>query len=59
MKPKEINIICVGGLKYRFDGETIKFWDFEYKSDILRIDFNDGAFVEFNRHNIICVEFNK
>lgn len=59
MKPKEINIICVGNLKYRFDGEIISNWDFEFKNDILRIDFTDGSFIEFNRNHIVCVEFNK
>ena len=57
--PAEINIICVGDLRYRFDGKLIKSWDFEYKDNLLRIDFTDGSFVEFNRNHIVCVEFNK
>ena len=59
MKPKEINIICVGDLRYSFNGKTISNWDFEYKNDILRIDFTDGGFIEFNRNHIVCVEFCK
>lgn len=59
MNPKEINVICVGDLRYRFDGEEILCWDFEFKDDILRIDFKDGSFVEFNRKHVIVVEFNK
>lgn len=58
MTPEEINIICIGDLKYRFKGELIQSWDFEYKDDILRIDFKDGSFIEFNRKHIILVEFN-
>ena len=55
--PKEINIICVGDLRYKF-AENIQSWDFEYSKDVLRIDFTDGSFVEFYKSNIICVEFN-
>ena len=57
--PIEINVICIGDLRYRFDGKLIASWDFEYKDDILRIDFKDGSFVEFNRKHIVVVEFNK
>ena len=56
---KEINIICVGDLRYRFDGENIRNWDFEFTPDVCRIEFKDLSFIEFNRHNIICIEFNK
>lgn len=59
MLPKEINIICVGDLRYRFTQEIIKSWDFDYSDDVLRIDFTDGSFVEFYKNNIVCVEFNK
>ena len=55
--PKEINIICVGDLRYRF-ARNIQRWDFDYSEDVLRIDFTDGSFVEFYKSNIICVEFN-
>lgn len=55
---KEINIICIGDLRYRFGVDIIKCWDFDYKDNILRIDFEDGSFVEFYKHNVICVEFN-
>ena len=58
MIPKEINIICVGDIKHRFNGEIIKHWDFDYNDKILRIDFKDGSFVEYYKHNVICVEFN-
>ena len=56
---KDINIICLGDLRYRFAGDIIQHWDFDYNEDILRIDFKDGSFVEFYKSNIICVEFNK
>ena len=56
--PKEINIICVGDLRYRFSEEEIRVWDFDYTPEILRIDFKDGSFIEFYKRNIICVEFN-
>ena len=57
--PDEINVICIGDLRYRFAGDIIKRWDFDYSEDILRIDFTDGSFVEFYKRNIICVEFNR
>lgn len=57
--PKEINIICVGDLRYRFNIDTIQVWDFDYSDEILRIDFKDGSFVEFYKRNIIAVEMNK
>lgn len=57
--PKEINIICVGDLRYRFAGDIIERWDFDFKPDVLRIDFTDLSFVEFNKNNIICVEYNR
>lgn len=58
MVPEEINVICIGDLRYRFKGELIQRWDFEYTDNILRIDFKDGSFVEFNRQHVIAVEFN-
>ena len=54
---KELNIVCVGGLRYRFIADIIQHWDFNYSDNILRIDFKDGSFVEFYKQNIICVEF--
>jgi hypothetical protein len=56
---KEINVICVGDLRYRFDYETIQHYDFDYTDRIMRIDFKDGSFIEFQIINIICVEVNK
>lgn len=54
----EINIICVGGLSYRFTGDTIHHWgDVGYNDDILQIEFNNGSYIDFYKHNIICVEF--
>ena len=53
---KEINIICVGDIRYRFDAKNIYAFDFEFKPDILRIDFKDNSFIEYNKNNIICVE---
>lgn len=58
MMTKEINIICVGDLRYRFSQAEIKSW-FDYNDDVLRIDFTDDSFIEFYKRNIICVEFNK
>ena len=55
---KEINIICVGDLRYRFNADIIQYWDFDYNDNILRIDFKDGSFIEFYKRNIICVEYN-
>ena len=57
--PEELNIVCVGDIRYRFSGDIIQSWDFNYNQEILRIDFRDGSFIEFYRRNIICVEFNK
>jgi len=54
---KELNIVCVGDLRYRFIADIIQHWDFNYSDNILRIDFKDGSFVEFYKQNIICVEF--
>ena len=59
MVPEEINIICVGDIRYRFKGEIIQHWDFDYSDKILRIDFKDGSFIEYYKQNIICVEVNK
>ena len=58
MSVKEINIVCVGDLRYRFDEKIIQNWDFDYNGHILRIDFKDGSFVEYYKQNIICVEVN-
>ena len=54
---EEINIICINR-NYRFSTDTIAYWDFDYKPDILRIDFKDNSFVEFYKRNIVCVECN-
>ena len=56
---KEINIICVGDLRYRFDYETILHYDLDYNYEVVRIDFKDGSFVEFQKCNVICIEVNK
>ena len=55
---EEINIICMNGKKYRFPTDTIQHWDFDFKPDILRIDFKDNSFIEFYKHNLVCVECN-
>ena len=54
---EEINIVCINR-NYRFLTDTIAYWDFDYKPDILRIDFKDNSFVEFYKRNIVCVECN-
>lgn len=54
---EEINIICTNK-NYRFPTDEIAYWDFEYKPDILRIDFKDGSFIEFYKQNVVCVECN-
>ncbi len=53
---KEINIICVGDIRYRFDYTIIRSWDFDFSDSIFRIDFTDGSFIEFYKQNVICVE---
>ena len=58
MRAKEINIICVGDVRYRFIEDDIQSFDFDYNEHILRIDFKDGSFIEFYKRNILCVEFN-
>lgn len=55
---EDINIICIGDLRYRFAREIIKCWDFDFSKEILRIDFKDNSFIEFFKKNIVCVEFN-
>ena len=55
---EEINIICMNGKKYRFPTDTIQHWDFDFKPDILRIDFKDNSFIEFYKQNLVCVECN-
>ena len=54
----KINITCVGGLRYSFNGDTTHHWgDVGYNDDILQIVNNDGSSIDFYKHNIICVEF--
>ena len=55
---EELNIICMNGKRYRFPTDEIKYWDFEFKSDVVRIDFKDGSFIEFNKRHIVCLEAN-
>ena len=55
----EINVICVGDLRYRFFYDIIQYYDFDYNDKVMRIDFKDGSFIEFQKSNIICVEVNK
>ena len=57
--PEEINIICVSDIRYRFNGNIIQHWDFDYSDSVLRIDFTDGSFIEYYKQNIVCVEFCK
>lgn len=55
----EINIVCRDDRKFRFDFYDILTYDLDFRGDIIRIDFRDGAFVEFQKNNVICVEVNK
>lgn len=55
----EINIICIGNLKYRFGFDIIESYGFSSDNEVLNITFKDGAFVEFQRRNIIAIEVNK
>ena len=55
----EINVICVGDLRYRFSYDTIQHYEFDYNDRVMRIDFKDGSFIEFQKANVICVEVNK
>lgn len=57
MEIKEINIICVGDIRYRFNMNEIK--QFEDNKNIFRIYFSDGSIIDYNKMNIICVEFVK
>lgn len=55
----EINIVCVGNLKYRFGFDIIKDYGFTSDNEVFYITFKDGAFAEFQRRNIIVIEVNK
>lgn len=55
---EEINFICIGGLRYRFSFEIIQHYDFDYNDKVMRIDFQDGSFIEFQKRNVVCVEVN-
>lgn len=54
---KEINIICVGDLRYRFNMDTIK--SFDDGENEFSIFFNDGSILEYIKKNIICIEYVK
>lgn len=57
IKLKEINIVCVGDLRYRFSGDTIACFDIGYKSEkYIRIEFKDYSVIEFGRDHVICCE---
>ena len=51
-----IKIRTIDGNAYRFNYKYILHYDFEYKPNILRIDFKDYSFIEFTRSNIVFVE---
>ena len=54
---KEINIVCVGDLRYRFAGDTIGCFDIGFKSEkYIRIEFKDYSVIEFNKEHVICCE---
>lgn len=53
---ESIKISTIDGNTYRFKYKDILHYDFEYKADILRIDFKDCSFIEFTRSNIVFVE---
>lgn len=54
---EEINIICVGDLRYRFNMKIINHFD-EGENEF-RIFFNDGSILEYYKKNIICIEYVK
>ena len=56
---KEINVICTGSKKYRFASDIIEHYNLDYNAEVIRIDFKDGSFIEFQKRNVICVEVNK
>lgn len=57
IKLKEINIICVGDLRYRFAGDIIAFFDIGFKYEkYIRIEFKDNSVIEFNKDHVICCE---
>lgn len=55
---EEFNIICTNDKKYRFSIHEVESWNFDFKPDVLRIDFKDYSFIEFYKNNIIAVECN-
>lgn len=57
IKLKEINIVCVGDLRYRFAGDIIACFDIGFKDEkYIRIEFKDYSVIEFNREHVICCE---
>ena len=56
---KEINVIWTGNERYRFAYDIIQHYDLNYNAEVIRIDFKDGSFIEFQKRNVICVEVNK
>lgn len=54
---KEINIVCVGDLRYRFSGDIIDTFNIGFMHDkYIRIKFKDYSVIEFNREHVICCE---
>lgn len=54
---KEINIICVGDIRYRFRGDIIERFDIGFKDEkYIRIEFKDYSVIEFNKEHVICCE---
>lgn len=54
---KEINIVCVGDIRYRFNGDIIERFDIGFKNErYIRIEFKDCSVIEFNREHVICCE---
>lgn len=54
---KEINIVCVGDIRYRFSGDIISCFDIGFKYEkYIRIEFKDYSVIEFNKQHVICCE---
>lgn len=50
------NIKTIDGNIHRFFNEDINYYDFDYDKHIVRFDFKDGSFIEFNKRNIVYIE---
>ena len=52
---KAIQVKMIDGSYYKFPLDDVAQYDFEFSPTVLRVDFKDGTFIEFERRNIIFV----